>query len=227
MTTTDPNDILDLGAKHLQEAEGPLKAALGDDAGDILATVKRSLSTAAQQSAPVAEQVQEHLANDLIPAEARQRLAREAAEAGRKAVSDAGDQTAAAIDVARRKLEQAALPKVPKDAAEVALLRDEIRTVLDAADDPYGEAVAMVTNDPQAAAVLNTSWGHRILAAKGVKDAATPLRLAAIQGAAEYGDDRQKAAARALDGAIVSLIKAQASYVGAAGLRLDEIPRGV
>ncbi len=210
MSTTNAQPMMDIGAKHLARGRGPTQAALGVDGTELLATVRKTLSTTAQQSAGVAEDVAGHLSNDMLPRDGRERLARERREKATAAVKDGNEKALAAIEVTRRKLEQAATPRPPKYPAAVALVRDEVRMVIDSAESPYDAAVALAQgNDRDAAALIASPWGERLLASKGMTDAGVPLRLAAIEGSRQYGTDQQRAAAEALDTAMIDLSKAQ------------------
>lgn len=186
---TDPNDVTDLveiGNTEWATALDAVKdTGAADDLTEVMSTARKSLDDALGKARQLGVRVEQIEADDTLPAEARTRMAREAREAAQTASKDAVERVDATLTVAKQKLAKAALPPLPDDPREVALLRDELKMVLDSAEDPLGMATSIAGGgDRAAAAVVASSWGSRYLQSRGYSDVDGLLRDSAIEGAA-------------------------------------------
>lgn len=137
--------------------------------------------------------------NDLLPDKARDRLVREARQAGGQALSQVADRSETALKLLEAGLTAEAQPEFPQ-GADREEARQELRMLLDGSPDPAAtiREVAAGT-DPRLAALAAGSYGASYLRSRGVpEDVIAQTAVFTAQAAVKTGDPRRQAAARAL-----------------------------
>lgn len=139
-------------------------------------------------------------------------------------VAEAAGRAEVAVVLLEASLVAAAVPTPTLPPAEQALRRDELRMMLDAADDPV-EAMGVIAEgaDRELAAIVAGSWGKAYLVSRRLPASAEDLlRLKAMAGSAKWGTPAQRAAVERL--ADVAKVKRVVGLAqGGASLRLQGI----
>ncbi len=140
--------------------------------------------------------VREVRANDLAYPEGRQRLERELKDTAQAELSTLREQRALSLELLRRELEYAALPRVAKERELLA--RDEARMILDTSPSPGVAMLELAQRHDELAAVVTGSWGESYLRARGERRAPEVHRdvcKVAIEANAQHHDGTVRQAA--------------------------------
>lgn len=203
-------DLNEVASKHYNCAAGDITAALGAEALQGF----NAAYGATFDTSGVNHRVAELLKDDSMPLEGRQRRARDLVTESATTLRNANKQAHTVVTFLKAKLASAYTPKEPTDAAAVANGREEVRMLIEQADDPLDAVLAICTGrDRDLAGILASRWGRTYLAGHGLKDMDAMLSASLARGAEAHGDDKQKAAARAAR-SVDGLTKAQVARLG-------------